>query len=341
MLIVMKPDATEAQVEEVLQVIRGLGFKPHPMPGATRTAIGVTGNPGAIDPAHFEMLSGVAEAIRVSKPYKLVGRDLKNDDTIVRVGDVEIGGPEPAIIAGPCAVESYEQTMEIAELVASAGVKLFRGGAFKPRTSPYAFQGLGEEGLKILAAAREKFGLRIVTEVLDTETADLVEDYADIVQIGARNMQNFSLLRRVGQANKPVMLKRGMSATLDELLLAAEYIMAEGNYNVILCERGVRTFADHTRNTLDLSIVPAVQARSHLPIIVDPSHGTGKRHKVIPLARAAIAAGADGIMVEVHNHPEQALSDGPQALLPEMFKKLVAEVHAIHKVIADADSGLG
>jgi 3-deoxy-7-phosphoheptulonate synthase len=310
------------------------------MPGATRTAIGVTGNPGAIDPTHFEMLSGVAEAIRVSKPYKLVGRDLKHDDTIIQVGGVQIGGPGPAIIAGPCAVESYDQTMEIAELVASTGVTLFRGGAFKPRTSPYAFQGLGEEGLKILAAARERFGLRIVTEVLDTETADLVEDYADIVQIGARNMQNFSLLRRVGQANKPVMLKRGMSATLDELLLAAEYIMAEGNYNVILCERGVRTFADHTRNTLDLSIVPAVQARSHLPIIVDPSHGTGKRHKVIPLARAAIAAGADGIMVEVHNHPEQALSDGPQALLPDMFRQLVADVHAIHKVIAEADSSV-
>lgn len=340
MLIVMKPDATDVQVEEVLKVIRDLGFKPHPMPGATRTAIGVTGNPGAIDPSHFEMLSGVAEAIRVSKPYKLVGRDLKHDDTVVIVGDVQIGGPEPAIIAGPCAVESYEQTMEIAELVASTGVKLFRGGAFKPRTSPYAFQGLGEEGLKILAAARERFGLRIVTEVLDTETADLVEDYADIVQIGARNMQNFSLLRRVGQANKPVMLKRGMSATLDELLLAAEYIMAEGNYNVILCERGVRTFADHTRNTLDLSIVPAVQSRSHLPILVDPSHGTGKRHKVIPLARAAIACGADGIMVEVHNHPEQALSDGPQALLPDMFRQLVAEVYAIHKVIAEADASL-
>ena len=337
MLIVMKPDATEAQVDEVLNVIRELGFKPHPMPGATRTAIGITGNPGAIDPAHFEMLAGVAEAIRVSKPYKLVGRDLKQDDTIVRVGDVEIGGSRPAIIAGPCAVESYEQTMAIAEIVAACGVKLFRGGAFKPRTSPYSFQGLAEEGLKILAEARDRFGLSIVTEVLDTETADLVEEYADIMQVGARNMQNFSLLRRVGRARKPVMLKRGMSATLDELLLAAEYIMAEGNYDVILCERGVRTFADHTRNTLDLSIVPAVQHRSHLPIIVDPSHGTGKRHKVIPLARAAIAAGADGIMVEVHNHPEQALSDGPQALLPDMFKQLVAEVYAIHKVIAEAE----
>jgi 3-deoxy-7-phosphoheptulonate synthase len=341
MLIVMKPDATEAQVEEVLDVIRNLGFKPHPMPGATRTAIGITGNPGAIDPAHFEMLSGVAEAIRVSKPYKLVGRDLKHEDTIVRVGDVEIGGPEPAIIAGPCAVESVEQTMAIAEIVASCGVKLFRGGAFKPRTSPYSFQGLGKEGLKILAQARDRFGLGIVTEVLDTETADLVEEYADIMQVGARNMQNFSLLRRVGQARKPVMLKRGMSATLDEFLLAAEYIMAEGNYNVILCERGVRTFTDHTRNTLDLSIVPAVQHRSHLPIMVDPSHGTGKRHKVIPLARAAVAAGADAIMVEVHNHPEQALSDGPQALLPDMFKQLVAEVRAIHKVIAEIETSSG
>jgi 3-deoxy-7-phosphoheptulonate synthase len=340
MLIVMKPEATDAQVEEVLDVIRSLGFKPHPMPGATRTAIGVTGNQGAIDPAHFEMLGGVAEAIRVSKPYKLVGRDLKHDDTVVLVGDAEVGGLEPVIIAGPCAVESYEQTMSIAELVASTGVTLFRGGAFKPRTSPYSFQGLGEEGLKILRDVRERFGLRIVTEVLDTETADLVEEYADVMQIGARNMQNFSLLRRVGQARKPVMLKRGMSATLDELLLAAEYIMAEGNYNVILCERGVRTFADHTRNTLDLSIVPAVQHRSHLPIIVDPSHGTGKRHKVIPLARAAIAAGADGIMVEVHDHPEHALSDGPQALLPDMFRQLVNEVKAIHKVIAEANATL-
>jgi len=334
MLIVMKPGATQQQVEDVLEVIRQLGFKPHPMPGATRTAIGITGNPGAIDPAHFEILPGVGEAIKVSKPYKLVGRDLKQEDTIVRVGDVEIGGAEPAIIAGPCAVESLDQTMEIAEAVVACGVKLFRGGAFKPRTSPYAFQGLGEQGLKILAAVRERFGVQIVTEVLDTDTADMVEDYADLLQIGARNMQNFSLLRRVGQSRKPVMLKRGMSATLEEFLLAAEYIMSEGNYNVVLCERGVRTFADHTRNTLDLSIIPAVQNRSHLPIIVDPSHGTGKRHKVIPMARAATAAGADGIMVEVHTHPEVALSDGPQALLPEMFRQLVDDVRAIHKVIA-------
>lgn len=334
MLIVMKPEATNAQVEEVLQVIRELGFTPHPMPGESRTAIGITGNPGPIDPAHFENLAGVAEAIRVTKPYKLVSRDLKHDDTVVRVGDVKIGRGEPAIIAGPCAVETYEQTMEIGEIVAASGVKLFRGGAFKPRTSPYSFQGHGLEGLKILAAVREKFGLKIVTEVLDTETADMVEEYADVLQIGARNMQNFSLLRRIGQSRKPVMLKRGMSATLEEFLLAAEYIMAEGNYNVIMCERGVRTFADHTRNTLDLSIIPAVQNRSHLPIIVDPSHGTGKRHKVIPMARAAVAAGADGIMVEVHNHPERALSDGPQALLPDMFKQLVADVQAIYKVLA-------
>jgi 3-deoxy-7-phosphoheptulonate synthase len=340
MLIVMKPEATDEQIEEVLNVIRALGFKPHPMPGATRTAIGITGNPGAIDPGYFENLTGVAEAIRVSKPYKLVGRDLKQEDTIVRVGNAEIGGPEPAIIAGPCAVESREQTMEIAEVVAACGVQFFRGGAFKPRTSPYSFQGLGEEGLKILAEVRDRFGMHIVTEVLDTETADLVERYSDILQVGARNMQNFSLLRRMGQAHKPVMLKRGMSATLEEMLLAAEYIMAEGNYNVILCERGVRTFADHTRNTLDLSIVPAVQNRSHLPIIVDPSHGTGKRHKVIPLARAAIAVGADGVMVEVHNHPEQALSDGPQSLLPEMFERLVSDIRAIHKAIVEAEASV-
>jgi 3-deoxy-7-phosphoheptulonate synthase len=311
------------------------------MPGATRTAIGITGNPGPIDPTHFDYLPGVADAIRVTKPFKLVGRDLKHDDTVVRIAEAAIGGPDLAIIAGPCAVETYDQTMEIAELVHSCGAKFFRGGAFKPRTSPYAFQGLGLEGLKILAEVRSRFGMRIVTEVLDTETVDVVEEYADLIQIGARNMQNFSLLRRVGQARKPVMLKRGMSATLDELLLAAEYIMAEGNYNVVLCERGVRTFADHTRNTLDLSIVPAVQALSHLPIIVDPSHGTGRRDKVIPLARASVAVGADGVMVEVHTHPERALSDGPQALLPEMFKQMMVEIQSIHQVIREAELSRG
>jgi 3-deoxy-7-phosphoheptulonate synthase len=340
MLIVMKAEATQEQIAAVCDVIRELGFKPHSMPGATRTAIGVTGNQGAIDPTHFEDLPGVAEAIRVTKPYKLVSRDIRAEDTVIQVGDAAIGGAEPVIIAGPCAVESYDQTMEIAELVAAAGVKLFRGGAFKPRTSPYSFQGLGLEGLKILAEARDRYRLAIVTEVLDTETADTVEEYADILQVGARNMQNFSLLKRMGRARKPVMLKRGMSATLEEFLLAAEYIMSEGNYNVILCERGVRTFADHTRNTLDLSIVPAVQSRSHLPILVDPSHGTGKRHKVLPMGRAAIAVGADGIMIEVHNHPEHALSDGPQALLPDMFKQLVNDVRAIHQVIAETGAAV-
>ena len=341
MLIVMRPDATDEQIEFVLDQIHALGFKPHPMPGATRTAIGITGNPGPIDPTHFDYLPGVADAIRVTKPFKLVGRDLKHDDTVVRIAEAAIGGPDLAIIAGPCAVETYDQTLEIAELVHSCGAKFFRGGAFKPRTSPYAFQGLGLEGLKILAEVRSRFGMRIVTEVLDTETVDVVEEYADLIQIGARNMQNFSLLRRVGQARKPVMLKRGMSATLDELLLAAEYIMAEGNYNVVLCERGVRTFADHTRNTLDLSIVPAVQALSHLPIIVDPSHGTGRRDKVIPLARASVAVGADGVMVEVHTHPERALSDGPQALLPEMFKQMMVEIQSIHQVIREAELSRG
>jgi 3-deoxy-7-phosphoheptulonate synthase len=335
MLVVMKPEATDEQVEEVLKVIRGLGYKPQAMAGAIQTAIGISGNQVVIDPRHFERLPGVAEAIRASTPYKLVSRDLKREATVVRVGDQEVGGHEPVIIAGPCAVESHRQAMEIAEIIACCGVSFFRGGAFKPRTSPYSFQGLGLDGLKILAEVRERFRLKIVTEVLDTETADLVEEYADVMQVGARNMQNFSLLRRVGQARKPVMLKRGMSATLEEFLLAAEYIMAEGNHNVILCERGIRTFADHARNTLDLSMIPAVQNCSHLPIIVDPSHGTGKRDKVIPLARAAIAVGADGIMVEVHNHPEQALSDGPQALLPGMFVRMVAEVRAIHKAMSD------
>jgi 3-deoxy-7-phosphoheptulonate synthase len=333
----MRSDATAEQVDRVLDVIRQLGFKGHPMPGATRTAIGITGNPGPLDRGQFEDLPGVADAIRVTKPYKLVGRDLKHDNTVIRVGDAEIGGEELAIIAGPCAVESFDQTMEIAEVVASCGVPFFRGGAFKPRTSPYSFQGLGEAGLRILEEVRNRFGMKIVTEVLDPENVDLVEKYADVLQIGARNMQNFSLLKRLGHAHKPVLLKRGLSATLDEMLLAAEYVMSEGNYDVILCERGVRTFADHTRNTLDLSIVPAVQNLSHLPIIVDPSHGTGRRDKVIPLARASIAVGANGVMVEVHNHPEAALSDGPQALLPEMFVQMVREIRDIHKVIAEAE----
>jgi 3-deoxy-7-phosphoheptulonate synthase len=337
MLIVMKAGATDEQIAAVVRRVEELGFRAHPMPGAQRTAIGITGNTGPIDPGLFEDMAGVAEAVPVSKPYKLVGREAKPDKTVIRIGEAEIGGDELAIIAGPCAVESYQQTMTIAAFVASLGVKFFRGGAYKPRTSPYSFQGLAEEGLKILADVRERFGLGIVTEAIDHESADLVEKYGDVMQIGARNMQNFSLLRRAGQARVPVLLKRGMSATLDELLLAAEYIMAEGNYQVILCERGVRTFAQHTRNTLDLSIVPAVQSLSHLPILVDPSHGTGRREKVIPMARAGVAAGADGLIVEVHNEPERALSDGPQSLTLEMFREMVGQVREIAAIIKKAD----
>ncbi len=336
MLIVMKTDATDSEVQAVLRVIEDLGFKPHSMPGATRTAIGITGNQGAVDPSHFENLSGVAEAIRVSKPYKLITLDLRPEKTIVRVGDATIGGEELAIIAGPCAVESRAQAFAIAETVRRSGARFFRGGAYKPRTSPYAFQGLGEDGLKILAEVRDVYGLKIVTEALDEAGVDLVERYGDMIQIGARNMQNFSLLRRAGKSHLPILLKRGLSATLDEWLLAAEYIMSEGNYQVVLCERGIRTFAQHTRNTMDLAAIPAVRRISHLPVLVDPSHGTGKNYMVTPLARAGVAVGADGLIVEVHDQPDHALSDGAQALTPEQYEQLVSEVRAIHDVIVPA-----
>ena len=336
MLIVMKADATDTQVEAVLRIIEELGFKGHPMPGATRTAIGITGNQGAVDPSHFENLEGVAEAIRVSKPYKLITLDLRPEKTVVRVGDATIGGDELAIIAGPCAIESRAQAFAIAEAVRRSGARFFRGGAYKPRTSPYAFQGLGEEGLKILADVREAYGLKIVTEALDEAGVDLVERYGDMIQLGARNMQNFSLLKRAGRARIPILLKRGLSATLDEWLLAAEYIMAEGNYQVVLCERGIRTFAQHTRNTMDLAAIPAVRRISHLPVIVDPSHGTGKNFMVTPLARAGVAVGADGLIVEVHDQPEHALSDGAQALTLEQYEELVNEARSIHEVIAPA-----
>lgn len=339
MLIVMKSDATDSQIETVLRVIEQLGFKGHPMPGATRTAIGVTGNQGAVDPSHFENLAGVAEAIRVSKPYKLITLDLRPEKTIVRVGDAAIGGDELAIIAGPCAIESRAQAFAIAEAVRRSGARFFRGGAFKPRTSPYAFQGLGEEGLRILADVRETYGLKIVTEALDEAGVDMVERYGDMIQIGARNMQNFSLLRRAGKARLPVLLKRGLSATLDEWLLAAEYIMAEGNYQIVLCERGIRTFAQHTRNTLDLAAIPAVRRISHLPVIVDPSHGTGKNFMVTPLARGGVAVGADGLIIEVHDQPEHALSDGAQALTLDQYDELVSEVRSIYEVIAPAAVG--
>jgi 3-deoxy-7-phosphoheptulonate synthase len=335
MLIVMNANATQDEIDNAVRVVESLGFRAHVMPGATRTAIGVTGNQGAVDLSHFENLPGVAEAIRVTKPYKLITLDLRPERTIVDLGDgAKIGDESLAIIAGPCAIESRKQAFVVAETVKNSGAQIFRGGAFKPRTSPYAFAGLGEEGLQILAEIREKFGLKIVTEALDESNVDLVERYGDMIQIGARNMQNFTLLKRVGRSRLPVLLKRGMAATLEEWLLAAEYVMAEGNYQIVLCERGVRTFAQHTRNTLDLAAVPAVRRISHLPVIVDAAHGTGRSYMVTPLARAAVAVGADGIMVEVHARPDEALSDGAQSLTLDEYEQMMREVRAIHEVIA-------
>jgi 3-deoxy-7-phosphoheptulonate synthase len=333
MLIVMDAAATAEDIERVVGTVQAHGLQAHPIPGAQRTAIGITGNRGAVDRTAFENLPGVAEVIPVSAPYKLVSRETKRENTVVSIGGVPVGGERLAIVGGPCAVESERQAIEIGRSVREAGATLYRGGAYKPRTSPYSFQGLGVEGLKILARVRAETGLPIITEVLDTETVDVVAEHADCLQVGARNMQNFSLLKRLGRIRKPVLLKRGMAATIEELLLSAEYLLAEGNYEVILCERGVRTFADHTRNTLDLSAVPYVQRISHLPILVDPSHGTGKRAKVLPLSRAAVAVGADGLLIEVHNEPEHALSDGPQALLPDMFRELVAEMRRLAPVV--------
>ena len=337
MLVVMQSQATATQIKDVCDRIESLGFKAHPMPGAGRTAIGITGNSGPLDLGDLESMPGVIECIPVTKPYKLVSRDVKQEDTVVRIptpsGDVLVGGPHLAMIAGPCAVESEEQCLVTAAQLKPTGVRLFRGGAYKPRTSPYSFQGLGEPGLKILAKVRDTYGFGIVTEAIDNESLDLVDEYADVIQIGARNMQNFSLLKKAGRAKKPVLLKRGMSATLDEFLMAAEYVMSEGNYNVMLCERGVRTFSDFSRNTLDLAVVPAVKKRSHLPILVDPSHGTGKRHKVLPLSRAAVAVGADGLLVEVHHQPDRALSDGIQSILPADYANLYAEMQQIANVL--------
>jgi 3-deoxy-7-phosphoheptulonate synthase len=340
MLVVMQSQATDEQVRAVCERIESLGFKALPVPGAGRTAVCITGNSGAVNLGSLESMPGVIECIPVSKPYKLVSRDVKAENTVVRVptalGDVAFGGTEVAMVAGPCAIETREQAFTVAKHVKAAGARLFRGGAYKPRTSPYSFQGLGEAGLEIMSEVRKEFGLGIITEAIDHESLDLVEEYADVIQIGARNMQNFSLLKRAGRAKKPVLLKRGMSATLDEFLMAAEYLMSEGNYAVILCERGVRTFSDFTRNTLDLAVVPAVQKRSHLPIVVDPSHGTGRRNKVLPLSRAAVAVGADGLLVEVHHDPDRALSDGPQSILPAEFEQLSREVRQIAAVLGRA-----
>ena len=337
MLVVMQSHATEEQVRAVCARIESLGYKALPVPGAGRTAICITGNQGAVDIGSLEAMPGVIECIPVSKPYKLVSRDVKEEDTVIRIptpsGEVAFGGGAIGLVGGPCAVETREQAFAVARGIKAAGARLFRGGAYKPRTSPYSFQGLGEPGLKILGEVRDEFGLGIITEAIDNESLELVEKYADVIQIGARNMQNFSLLKHAGRSQKPVLLKRGMSATLDEFLMAAEYVMSEGNYKVILCERGVRTFSDFTRNTLDLSVVPAVQRRSHLPIVVDPSHGTGKRHKVLPLSRAAVAVGADGLLVEVHHDPDRALSDGIQSILPTEFAQLISEAREIAAVL--------
>jgi len=333
MLVVMRQGAAPDEIAGVVGAIEARGFKAHPIPGAQRTAIGITGNRGAVDRPVFESMPGVLEVIPVTHAYKLVSREVKPEDSVVKVGGVAVGGSGFVIVAGPCAVESLEQMLTVARQVKAAGAGLLRGGAFKPRTSPYSFQGLGEEGLKILASAREETGLPVVTEAIDAESVDLVERYADAIQIGARNMQNFSLLKRAGRARKPVLLKRGLAATLEEFLMSAEYILSEGNYDVILCERGVRTFSDFSRNTLDLAVVPAVKQISHLPILVDPSHGTGRRDKVVPMSRGAAAVGADGLIVEVHHDPDRALSDGPQSITPDAFASLVGELRQITRVL--------
>jgi 3-deoxy-7-phosphoheptulonate synthase len=329
MLVVMNSHSTPAQIERVLESIRQMGLTPHPMPGATRTAIGITGNTGAVDPRTIEVLPGVHELLRVTKPFKLASREMHEDDTVVRLPQGTFGERQFTIIAGPCSVEDEPTILRTADWLLAQGVRFLRAGAFKPRTSPYAFQGLGLEGLEILRRVREKTGIGIVTELMDTENADAVEAVADVIQIGARNMQNFSLLRRVARARQPILLKRGMSATLEEWLMSAEYLLSGGNYNVILCERGVRTFSDHSRNTLDLSVVPPAKALSHLPILIDPSHGTGKRDYVPPMGLAALAAGADGLLIEVHPDPDRALSDGAQSLDFDRFERLLEQLRAL------------
>jgi 3-deoxy-7-phosphoheptulonate synthase len=329
MLVVMQSQATQEQIEQVLEAVRRLDLTPHPMPGATRTAIGITGNISTVDPRSLEVLPGVLELIRVTKPYKLASREMHADDTVVRLKQTTIGPGKFTIIAGPCSVENEEMIFRTAEFLREHGVHLLRAGAFKPRSSPYAYQGMGLEGLDLLARVRERTGIGIVTELMDTDNADAVEEIADMIQIGTRNMQNFSLLRRVARATKPVLLKRGMAATLEEWLMAAEYVMAGGNYNVVLCERGVRTFSDHSRNTLDLSVIPPVRQLSHLPILVDPSHGTGKRGFVPPMALASLAAGADGLLIEVHPDPDHALSDGAQSLEFGAFKNLLRQLRGL------------
>ena len=326
MLVVMRNNATEEQVQAVIQTIADMGYQGIPIPGAQRTAICIVGNKGQVDESKFLSLAGVKETVRVTKPYKLVSRETHMESTIISIGEVRIGDVTPVIMAGPCAVENEEQALAIAHIVRKYGAQIYRGGAFKPRTSPYSFQGLGKSGLKILEKVRRETGLLIVTEATDHTNIGIVEEYADIIQIGARNMQNYTLLRRAGRASKPVLLKRGFAATIEELLMSAEYIISSGNDKVILCERGIRTFVNNTRNTLDLSAVLSIKEVSHLPIIVDPSHAAGVRDYVIPLSKGAIAVGADGLLVEVHNNPTSALSDGMQSLYPDQFKQLMDEI---------------
>ncbi|MCX7821970.1 MAG: 3-deoxy-7-phosphoheptulonate synthase [Syntrophobacterales bacterium] len=344
MLIVMKKNASLEEIEKVIERAKTAGFEARPIPGKERTAIGIIGNDHPIDPALFASCPGVKETIPVTKPYKLVSREFMPHDTIIQLGSCAIGGDQNfVVIAGPCAVESETQALSIAHHVKQRGATLFRGGAYKPRTSPYSFQGLGKRGLKILAKVREETGMLIISEALDHELFDIVEEYCDIVQIGARNMQNFSLLRRAGKSKRPVLLKRGMSATVEEWLMAAEYILHEGNDRVILCERGIRTFGDHSRNTLDLSAALFVMRETHLPIIIDPSHASGRRDQVIPLSRAACSLGVHGIMVEVHNNPERALSDGPQSLTFEEFDELMRHLNIIvgsMKILKSTTSGM-
>lgn len=329
MLVVMQTQASPEQIERVVAVIRSMQLTPHPMPGATRTAIGITGNINAVDPRTLEVLPGVMELLRVTKPYKLASREMHPADTHVQLSQTVIGPGHFTIIAGPCSVEDEDMILHTADYLMSQGVRLMRAGAFKPRSSPYSFQGMGLDGLRILERMRQKTGIGIVTELMDTENADAVEQSADIIQIGARNMQNFSLLKRVSRSPRPVLIKRGMSATLEEWLMAAEYVMAGGNYQVILCERGVRTFSDHSRNTLDLSVIPPVKVLSHLPILVDPSHGTGKRDYVPAMARAGMAAGADGLLIEIHPQPEKARSDGAQSLNFDEFTRLMESLRRL------------
>jgi 3-deoxy-7-phosphoheptulonate synthase len=333
MIVVMQPGATEEQIQTVIDRLVALGFDIHRSTGVERTVLGCIGVTPEFDPRDVEILDGVAEAHRISAPYKLVGRHFRPEGTVVRAGSLIVGAEEVAIIAGPCSVENHDQIFAVAEIVAAQGAQGLRGGAFKPRTSPYSFQGMGEEGLKLLRAACDRYGLVAVSEVMSETQIPLMLDYVDVLQVGARNMQNFNLLRELGKVRRPILLKRGIAATIEELLLSAEYVMAGGNYDVILCERGIRTFESYTRNTLDLSAIPVVKKLSHLPIVADPSHGTGRRDQVPPMARAAVAAGADGVLMEVHNNPDHALSDGAQSLFPQQYTELMAELRMIARAV--------